>query len=74
LLKKHPSLDRFSRTNYGGEDPSNVNDISGTGFTNHFEKAKTGAPFTKKRLSKSLDGDDDFKDDFQDNLPAEFKE
>jgi len=49
-LKKTPSADRFSRTNYGGEDPSNVNDISATGFNSHYDKVpKVGAPFMKKR-------------------------
>ena len=68
-----PSADRFSRTNYGGEDPSNVNDISATEFNSYYEKGpKGGALFVKKRQSKSLNGDDDFKDNFEENLPVEF--
>ena len=74
MLNKAPSLESLSRTNFGGDDPENLNDISTTRFPYHYEKTgKGGAIFKKKRQSKSMDGDDDFKDNFEENLPLEFK-
>jgi hypothetical protein len=37
----------------------------------NYAKAMAGFTFTDRRKSKSLDGENDFKDNFEDNLPAD---
>jgi len=37
----------------------------------NYAKAMAGFTFKDRRKSKSLDGGNDFKDNFEDNLPAD---
>jgi len=36
----------------------------------NYAKAMAGFTFSNRRKSRSLDGGDDFKDNFEDNLPV----
>ena len=45
LLKKEPSAERLTRTNYGADDQSIMNDNSATIFSHNYDKEKVGAIF-----------------------------